>query len=787
MFGLFKNVTHRELYYNIEHYTKLVLNENNISIANNKSIFEENKIEDYRKIIQNENDYYDDNYHDSSHRSLFEEDENLIYFKIVINRLDDLVDISSLNNLNYLRSLFFYDCPKLKDFSSIKKLENLEVLKLHDMSIEDFDFLSYLNNLKYLGISKQEQSFDCITIKTLINLKILTIGYTDVKNISLINELKSLEYLRIDNCDLDEPLINLNKLKNLKRVVLKGEDIKIPQFSRNSKLEEFVFFKTDHKVFYNLSSKTYNKEWDNLDFAPIKKLTNLDFLSFDGCKLQGGLSFISCLANLTGLHLVNCQLINIDILTKLNNLKDISLSENPNIESLYCLNEMKNLKSIEYENDCITIPILLNTAIKRKDIETINNFHNEYILKEWFCKFMILSKFDEFIISLSKAFTMLETTNDKMNIDESEFDISLENYGDIFFEGYGTEKDVDEDIEKIFELINDISMENDFKWADNTIKDVLRECFVCDDKILEKIFNKIFESKNILTLKGGIEALSDKDLPAACQKISVQLVEDLLKNIEDSADEKILAPAVCLFYASQNLDSKVLEWLNKYNQQDIIFKDLCLAELAKYDLYNNNIDNAKKRLSQIQSEKVKDNLYLNFINKIANESPELAGDMFEEIKDNKIKENIALDLQEIKNFTAIPKNIYRLFLIFEKNKQQLLNFIELLLKEHPESEFTKELSSQFFDNNESLEQEDVRNISSKYITNDGIDFKDLILKFLDMPVIKDYTKPAKLIKFKNSFQEDMRSCEDIVKLGILSLMEEEGLIDNEEIESIKKG
>ncbi len=126
---------------------------------------------------------------------------------------NSILDITFMAQFKNLKKLSIWS-NKVKDISSIKELNKLEVLNLHRNGIVDISCLSKLTNLKELAIG-YNPILDITPIKNLIQIQELHLARLQVSEIEFLSEFKELEELYLhDNTIIDiSPLDNLKKLR----------------------------------------------------------------------------------------------------------------------------------------------------------------------------------------------------------------------------------------------------------------------------------------------------------------------------------------------------------------------------------------------------------------------------------------------------------------------------------------------------------------------------------------------------------------------------------------------
>lgn len=120
--------------------------------------------------------------------------------KLGIYDLDKRItlDLSPLKKLNNLESLRI-EMKNVKNLKSIENLTNLQTLQLYGLQINNIEYVKKLTNLRKLEIGDIQIS-DLTPIKGLINLEWLVMGSIPVSDLEPVKSLKNLQYLYIINC-----------------------------------------------------------------------------------------------------------------------------------------------------------------------------------------------------------------------------------------------------------------------------------------------------------------------------------------------------------------------------------------------------------------------------------------------------------------------------------------------------------------------------------------------------------------------------------------------------------
>lgn len=164
--------------------------------------------------------------------------ENLQYVSLPYQPIEDL---SPLANLTKIRYINITGNEKIKDFSFLDKLVNIEELHIRMVKIKNIDALKNFTKLYYLDADSSEIS-DFSPLSNLVNLKYLNLDKNNFKEDSAeaFSKLVNLEVLNINNKTADysrgftpkkiasiDPLKNLMKLKEFHATGHEISDISI--------------------------------------------------------------------------------------------------------------------------------------------------------------------------------------------------------------------------------------------------------------------------------------------------------------------------------------------------------------------------------------------------------------------------------------------------------------------------------------------------------------------------------------------------------------------------------
>ena len=237
----------------------------------------------------------------------------------------------------------------------------------------DYENKRYLTKIMASSFTKKLEELDlseCYALKGRLplskckNLKKLKITGSDFNDLTSIYKCTNLEYLYLYlRCVIYTSLEMLNKLKNIKHLELYNSYIDISTYIDIDIQNDNVIFEDKYLelsnlhtlILHNTSFDPYNTTSIYFDrneriFENILKLlskcTNLKILKIKfeksgiKCAKFDNLKFINELTQLEELELTNCKIKNISILSKLKNLKKLTISKD-SIFNKYTLNNIE--------------------------------------------------------------------------------------------------------------------------------------------------------------------------------------------------------------------------------------------------------------------------------------------------------------------------------------------------------------------------------------------------------------------------------------------------------------
>ena len=284
---------------------------------------------------------------------------------ITISQTDiERVEKIDLNNSN------------ITNISGIEKFYNLRDLSISNNKITDISCLSQMKKLETLMAYGNTIS-DISPLSELVNLKYLSIAKNKLteennvnnalRNLSSLTNLKELDashnYIKYIN-----GLENLNKLEKLN--LYNNAICDITNIGFLSNLKELKLGQNNEKTEQNI-----------VGIDELNELTNLKVLEFSQNNISNILDNISNLTNLETLQVEENQISNIELLANLTNLKKINLYNNK-VRDISPLSQLSNLEEIIIgKNDIRDLTSILdnNQNIIWENIKKIDLSNNKFL------------------------------------------------------------------------------------------------------------------------------------------------------------------------------------------------------------------------------------------------------------------------------------------------------------------------------------------------------------------------------------------------------------------------
>ncbi|NFB58150.1 DUF5050 domain-containing protein [Clostridium botulinum] len=188
-------------------------------------------------------------------------------------------------------------------------LENIKELDFHNAHIEKLNGIENMTALEKLNLSGTDIK-DISLLKFLINLKEVNISNTSISDITALKNSIYIRYLNLNETNVTTLQV-IEKFQYIERLYVSGTKINtVPQLSSLLELD--------------LSNCNIN------DISFINYLHNLTYLNVGKLKYKsnilGNISFVSSLEKLEYLSIANTDVVNIDVLKNLINLRKLDIT-----------------------------------------------------------------------------------------------------------------------------------------------------------------------------------------------------------------------------------------------------------------------------------------------------------------------------------------------------------------------------------------------------------------------------------------------------------------------------
>ncbi len=446
-----------------------------------------------------------------------------------------VTDFGVLKNLPSLQNLYI-SSRDLTDISSLEEVTNATSLNLYTENLQDITPLAKLTNLQSLDLYT-DRVVDLSVLKSLNNLISLSLtSYTEYTDIDVLGELTNLESLSINlsNSYISD-ISSLASLENLKRLNIYGG------ISDENSMDTISQFTNLVELFI------YTNSVNNLD--KISNLTNLEQISLEIYGAYGASQFdIGILENLS-------KLVNIGIHSSTGDLEILNLNKLESFSGLYDLRlSNANINNIDFVKNSTTLTFLDLQNNKISDLTPLENLSNLSNLN--LCNNEITDLTG--IENLSNL-QYLDVTGNKINPNEGNNATilqALEQKGVIV---YIDEYDNSENVE-LDSNIKQYLIEYGYDYnADNEIS----------TKELENVYDIIlYDNYTVSTLKGLEYATNLQNLYIA--NISQELDFSVLKEITSLSEVSIIINDSTFDYSSIGELTQINNLsISKYVEEDI--------------------------------------------------------------------------------------------------------------------------------------------------------------------------------------------------------------------------
>lgn len=269
------------------------------------------------------------------------------------------------------------DFHKCKSIKGMEYAENLQYVSLPYQPIEDLSPLANLTKIRYINITGNEKVKDFSFLEKLVNVEELHTRMVKVKNIDVLKNYKKLYYLDADSCDISD-FSPLSNLVNLKYLNLDKNIFKENSAEAFSKLVNLEFLNINNKGINYLTGFVPKKI---TSIEPLKNLTKLKEFHATGHDI----SDISILKNMKDLGTVYLNNNAIEDFSPVDDVKNVN-GKNDQVIKKEADKFVPQLQLIELELGTELRADLLKPAIKNlpnnATVEIHNGFSNADMSKE---------------------------------------------------------------------------------------------------------------------------------------------------------------------------------------------------------------------------------------------------------------------------------------------------------------------------------------------------------------------------------------------------------------------
>lgn len=248
--------------------------------------------------------------------------------------------IAELINLKNLISLKIQKAP-IASFSVINEFQDLEELDLRESGFNNAENIKSLKKLKKLNLSRN-YLINFSALQGLEAMQILDLSETNIQDLSPLSGMADLEILDITQTPVGDlnPLANLQKLKKVS-----ADQTQITPLAADNFVRSHPGILLIHHV------KDLESWWDALSVAwkEVLKKINPQITSN-----QPSIEVLTQTVMVTDLNLDASGIATLNPITRFVNLSSVSFSDNPLVDDLLPLSELKLLKKIVGKNTAVS-------------------------------------------------------------------------------------------------------------------------------------------------------------------------------------------------------------------------------------------------------------------------------------------------------------------------------------------------------------------------------------------------------------------------------------------------
>ena len=217
------------------------------------------------------------------------------------------------------------DFHKCKSIKGMEYAENLQYVSLPYQPIEDLSPLANLTKVRYINITGNGKIKDFSFLDKLVNIEELHMRMAKIQNIGALKNFTKLYYLDADSCDISD-FSPLSNLVNLKYLNLDKNNFKEDSAEAFSKLVNLEVLNINNKSI-NYALGIYPKKIKSIE--PLKNLTKLKEFHATGHDI----SDISILKNMKELTTVFLTGNKVQDLSPIDHVKNVNGMQNPNFKN----------------------------------------------------------------------------------------------------------------------------------------------------------------------------------------------------------------------------------------------------------------------------------------------------------------------------------------------------------------------------------------------------------------------------------------------------------------------
>ncbi|PKL92637.1 MAG: hypothetical protein CVV21_02450 [Candidatus Goldiibacteriota bacterium HGW-Goldbacteria-1] len=254
-----------------------------------------------------------------------------IYEIDVVFEIYDLSGLEYCTNVKYL-DLDFFKGNTLAQLATMKQLVNIHIHgKGQVIDITSLSECTILSTLKLINV---DISGTVSSISNLFNLVVLDLDSESLPNLSALSALTKLVYLSVSASNLSD-ISAISGLTNVEYLDIVAGGITSLSVLSGLDLREFSFTHLPRYIRRSIVS----------DLSPFAGMTNLEIFRVSGAEITD-ISPLSNCTSLINLTINDTLITNLNALSALSNLQDVTLWENINLDDISGLANSKSISDL---------------------------------------------------------------------------------------------------------------------------------------------------------------------------------------------------------------------------------------------------------------------------------------------------------------------------------------------------------------------------------------------------------------------------------------------------------